>query len=121
MTLHTSGMWFFRRLVQRFRPEQARPDRRDRPNRPDRLAAYNTYDARNVLSQLIARAASGEAIVIARAGVPVVKLVPYAGEPIRPGLIRTHLVVSAPKKSSEGHPESAYEMSSSSDPSGSRK
>jgi prevent-host-death family protein len=117
-------MWFLRRLVHHFRPGQARPDRSnrpDRPDRPDKLAAYNTYDARNVFSQLIARAARGERIVIARSGVPVVKLVPYAGEPTRPGLIRTHLVVPAAKKQSDDQSETSYEMSSSSEPSGSRK
>jgi prevent-host-death family protein len=86
-------MWFLRRLVQRFRLDQARPVRAVRPDRPGRLAAYNTYDARSVLSQLISRTARGEEIVIARSGVPVAKLVPYAGEPLRPGLIRTHVIV----------------------------
>jgi prevent-host-death family protein len=83
-------MWFLRRLVQRLQPDQVRPVR---SVRPDRLAAYNTYDARSVLSQLISRTARGEEIVIARSGVPVAKLVPYAGEPLRPGLIRTHVIV----------------------------
>ena len=86
-------MWLLRRLVQLFRLDQVRPVRRVRPVGPVRLAAYNTYDARSVLSQLIARTAAGEEIVIARAGVPVVKIVPYAGEPLRPGLIRTHVIV----------------------------
>ncbi len=86
-------MWLLRRLVQLFRPDQVRPTRPARSDRPVRLAAYNTYDARSVLSQLIARTAGGEEIVIARCGVPVAKLVPYAGEPLRPGLIRTHVVV----------------------------
>jgi len=54
-----------------------------------------------VLSQLIARTAGGEEIVIARCGVPVAKLVPYAGEPLRPGLIRTHIVV-VPEGDAEG-------------------
>ena len=95
-------MWFLRRLVQLFRLDQVRPVRpvrpvrrvrRDRPVRRDRLAAYNTYDARAFLSQLIARTAAGEEIVIARSGVPIAKLVPYAGEPLRPGLVRTHVVM----------------------------
>ena len=111
-------MGFLRRLVQGFRPDQVRPNR---PNRPARLAAYNTYDARSVLSQLIARASRGEEIVIARSGVPVAKLVRYAGEPVRPGLIRTHLVVAAAKKQSGDQRDASYEMSSSSEPSGSRK
>jgi prevent-host-death family protein len=89
-------MWLLRRLVQLFRPDQVRSIRPIRPvgsGRPVRLAAYNTYDARSVLSQLLSRTAGGEEIVIARSGVPVVKLVPYAGEPLRPGLVRTHVIV----------------------------
>jgi prevent-host-death family protein len=101
-------MWLLRHLVQLLRLDQASPAdqvgpaeqvspagpaRADRPVGPVRLAAYNTYDARCVLSQLIARTADGEEIVIARSGVPVVKLVPYAGEPLRPGLVRTHVIV----------------------------
>jgi prevent-host-death family protein len=95
-------MLFLRRLVLLFRLDQVRPARptrrvrRVRPVRPDkpgRLAAYNTYDARCSLSQLIARTAAGEEIVIARSGVPIAKLVPYAGEPLQPGLVRTHVIV----------------------------
>jgi antitoxin (DNA-binding transcriptional repressor) of toxin-antitoxin stability system len=124
---HSCEMWLLRRLVQLFRLDQVRPTRPVRPVRPDRpvepvrLAAYNTYDARSVLSQLISRTASGEEIVIARSGVPLAKLVPYGGEPLRPGLIRTHLVVSKTERRSTDQARSAYEMSSSSDPSGSRK
>jgi prevent-host-death family protein len=90
-------MWFLRRLVQRFRLDQVRPGRPGRPVGPDRLAAYNTYDARSVFSQLLSRTAQGEEIVIARSGVPLAKLVPYAGEPLRPGLIRTHVIVEEKK------------------------
>jgi prevent-host-death family protein len=99
---HTRGMWFLRRLARLFRLGQARPPRPIRPDRPDRpvgkvkpdrLAAYNTYDAKMFLSHLIARTARGEEIVIARSGVPIAKLVPYDGEPLRPGLVRTHVLV----------------------------
>jgi antitoxin (DNA-binding transcriptional repressor) of toxin-antitoxin stability system len=31
--------------------------------------------------------------VIARSGVPIAKLVPYAGEPLRPGAVRGHVIV----------------------------
>jgi prevent-host-death family protein len=86
-------MWLLRRVVQLFHLDQVRPARHVRPVGTVRLAAYNTYDARSALSQLIARTAAGEEIVIARAGVPVVKIVPYAGEPLRPGLVRTHVIV----------------------------
>jgi len=63
-----------------------------RPRQP--LAEYNTGDARDSLSQLLRRVRRGEQIVIAHAGFPVAKLVPYAGEePRRPGLVRTHVGV----------------------------
>jgi antitoxin (DNA-binding transcriptional repressor) of toxin-antitoxin stability system len=42
---------------------------------------------------LISRTADGEEIVIARSGVPIVKLVPYAGEPLRAGVVRAHVIV----------------------------
>jgi antitoxin (DNA-binding transcriptional repressor) of toxin-antitoxin stability system len=98
-------MWSWLRVVQLFRPDQAEQGGQAGQAgqaKPDRLAAYNTYDARNVLSQLIARTAGGEEIVIARAGVPVVKLVRYTGEPLRPGLVRTHVIVVPPPASEDG-------------------
>ena len=89
-------MWLLRHLVQRFRPgqaNQANQANQARQARPERLAAYNTYDARNALSRLLTRTARGEEIVIARSGVPIAKLVPYAGEPLRSGLIRSHVIL----------------------------
>jgi prevent-host-death family protein len=50
----------------------------------------NVHEAKTHLSRLLQRAASGEEIVIAKAGKPVAKLVPYR-EPIpkrRPGSMR---------------------------------
>ena len=111
-------MRLLRRLAQLFRLDQVRPNRPNRPVRPVRLAAYNTYDARSVLSQLLTRVGAGEEIVIARSGVPVAKLVPYKGEPLRPGLIRTHVLVVDERGPRHGHP---YEINSSNEPSGSRK
>lgn len=65
------------------------------PDELDCLAQYNTYDARSLFSHLLRRAESGEEIVIARAGDPVAKLVPYAGEePRRKGMVRVQLVVN---------------------------
>jgi prevent-host-death family protein len=61
------------------------------PRQP--LYAFNTRDARDGLSQLLRRAARGEEIVIAHAGRPVAKLVPYAGELIIPGMVRGRLYV----------------------------
>lgn len=48
---------------------------------------YNLYEAKTSLSQLVDRAASGEEIVIAKAGKPLAKLVPFAkrSEPRQPG------------------------------------
>jgi len=37
---------------------------------------YNLYEAKSSLSQLVERAASGEEIIIAKAGRPMAKLVP---------------------------------------------
>ncbi|MGH3051202.1 MAG: type II toxin-antitoxin system Phd/YefM family antitoxin [Gaiellaceae bacterium] len=56
------------------------------PRQP--LYAFNTRDARDSLSHLLRRAARGEEIVIAHAGRPVAKLVPYAGELVLPGVVR---------------------------------
>lgn len=49
----------------------------------------NLYDAKTQLSRLIDRAAAGEDIVIARAGKPIVRLVPVADAlPRQPGLLK---------------------------------
>jgi prevent-host-death family protein len=76
-----------KRVVQGRKVDQTGRDK------PVSLAQYNTYEARAVLSQLLLRAFDGEEIVIARAGVPVAKLVPYDGEPVRAGVLRAHLIV----------------------------
>jgi len=39
---------------------------------------FNLYEAKSALSQLVERAASGEEIVIAKAGKPMAKLVPVS-------------------------------------------
>jgi prevent-host-death family protein len=64
------------------------------------LAEYNTGDARDLFSHLLHRVRYGEHIVIAHAGRPVAKLVPYEGEPRRPGLVRARLVVDDPARRS---------------------
>lgn len=38
---------------------------------------YNLYEAKTGLSQLVDRAAAGEEVVIAKAGKPLARLVPY--------------------------------------------
>jgi prevent-host-death family protein len=50
----------------------------------------NIHQAKTQLSRLIERAAGGEEIVIAKAGKPVARLVPYApkGAARRPGAMR---------------------------------
>ncbi len=44
------------------------------------MTQVNIYEAKTQLSQLVARAAAGEEIVIARAGKPMVRVVPYEEE-----------------------------------------
>lgn len=97
-------MFLWRHLVQVFRPGQVRPSRPDSPNSPDsrdRLAFYNTYDARMFFSYIVERVSHGEEIVIARSGVPTAKLVPYRGERIRPGVLRFHVRIGR-DRSEEG-------------------
>jgi prevent-host-death family protein len=49
----------------------------------------NLYDAKTQLSRLVDRAIAGEDIVIARAGKPVVRLVPVANAaPRQPGMLK---------------------------------
>ena len=59
------------------------------------LAQYNVYEARTHFSRLIERAATGEEIVIARAGEPLAKLGPYRNEPRVPGAITAQIVFDA--------------------------
>lgn len=59
------------------------------------LAQYNVYEARTHFSRLVERAATGEEIVIARAGEPLAKLVPYRNEPRVPGTISARIVFDA--------------------------
>lgn len=59
------------------------------------MKTINIYDAKTHLSRLIDQAAAGEEIVIARAGRPVVKLVPVGRPKRRLGLLRGKLKVPA--------------------------
>lgn len=62
------------------------------------LAQFNVYEARTHFSRLIERAATGEEIVIARAGDPVVKLVPYRFEEQRyPGVVTARVAFDPPQ------------------------
>ena len=44
------------------------------------MPAFNIYEAKSSLSKLVERAAAGEEVVIAKAGKPMVKLVPIQEE-----------------------------------------
>jgi prevent-host-death family protein len=48
---------------------------------------YNLYEAKTSLSRLVDRAASGEEIILSKAGKPLAKLVPFhrSTEPRKPG------------------------------------
>jgi prevent-host-death family protein len=50
-------------------------------------AIYNLYEAKTALSQLVERAAGGEEIILAKAGKPLAKLVPFrqTRRPRQPG------------------------------------
>ena len=60
------------------------------------MAAVNIHEAKTHLSQLIERAERGEEIVIARAGKPVAKLVPFMAErkPRESGFMKGQLWMS---------------------------
>jgi prevent-host-death family protein len=56
----------------------------------------NLYDAKAQLSRLIDRATAGEDVVIARAGKPLVRLVPVETQrPREPGLLKGLIVPDA--------------------------
>jgi prevent-host-death family protein len=57
---------------------------------------YNIHRAKTNLSRLVKEALSGDEVVIARAGQPVVKLVPYSRDdkPRRPGAWRGRVVIA---------------------------
>lgn len=53
------------------------------------MPSVNVYEAKTHLSELLDRVLSGEDIVIARAGRPLVRLVPVEGQRMRePGIAR---------------------------------
>ncbi len=45
----------------------------------------NIHEAKTHLSRLLERVVAGEEVVLARAGIPVARLVPFATQPRRPG------------------------------------
>lgn len=70
----------------------AKPAKAPRPRRVSEPATYNLYEAKTQLSELVARAAAGETIVIAKAGVPMAHLTPLPAPekppPRQPGLLK---------------------------------
>lgn len=59
-------------------------------------AVYNLYEAKTSLSSLVDRVAAGEEIVIAKAGKPLAKLVPFPRQrlPRQPGGWEGRIVIS---------------------------
>jgi prevent-host-death family protein len=60
------------------------------------MKTVNIHDAKTHLSKLIARARKGEEIVLAKAGKPVAKIVPFEAPPQRrvPGSARGQFTMS---------------------------
>ena len=59
------------------------------------MEQINIHEAKTQLSSLVAKAAKGEAFVIAKAGKPMVKVIPYA-EPVkasRTGFLKDQITV----------------------------
>ncbi|MFQ5682573.1 MAG: type II toxin-antitoxin system Phd/YefM family antitoxin [Candidatus Binatia bacterium] len=54
------------------------------------MSQVNIHQAKTHLSRLVEQAASGKEIIIAKAGRPIARLVPYVGKgkPRRPGQLR---------------------------------
>lgn len=72
-------------------------DRRVRP------AQFNVYDARQHFCRLVQRAEDGETIIIARAGRPVARIVPFERPLVtKPGVIKTAMVIHPPTPSVPG-------------------
>ena len=61
------------------------------------MEQINIHEAKTQLSSLVAKAAQGEAFVIAKAGKPMVKVIPYAesAKASRTGFLRDQIM--APK------------------------
>jgi prevent-host-death family protein len=57
--------------------------------------SINLYDAKTNLSQLVERAAAGEEFIIAKAGRPLARLIPWKSrtEPRLPGLLKGKITI----------------------------
>lgn len=75
-------------------PSQASSRSQATPPRQAKPVQYNTSEAKDLFCALLRRVRRGEEVVIAHAGHPVAKLVPYRGEPGYPGVIRARLVIA---------------------------
>ncbi|MDQ3781506.1 MAG: type II toxin-antitoxin system Phd/YefM family antitoxin [Actinomycetota bacterium] len=58
------------------------------------MRVVNVQEAKTHLSRLLERVAAGEEVVLARAGTPVARLVPFATEPRRPGSGKGRITIS---------------------------
>ena len=60
------------------------------------MKMFNIHAAKTQLSRLVEQAAAGEEIVIAKAGKPVARLVPFGPrrEPRRPGLMKGQIWIA---------------------------
>ncbi|MEW6661822.1 MAG: type II toxin-antitoxin system Phd/YefM family antitoxin [Bacillota bacterium] len=56
----------------------------------------NVHEAKTIFSKLLERVKKGEEIIIAKAGVPVARLVPVTGRPVRrvPGSAKGKITVA---------------------------
>lgn len=56
----------------------------------------NMFDAKTNLSRLVNQALAGDDVIVAKAGKPVVKLVPYSVQkkPRTPGKFKGHFIIS---------------------------
>ncbi|MBT7191097.1 MAG: type II toxin-antitoxin system Phd/YefM family antitoxin [Anaerolineae bacterium] len=62
------------------------------------MTVYNIHEAKTHFSKLLARVMSGEEIIIAKAGNPIVRLLPFEKEsvaPRMPGLDKGKIIIKA--------------------------
>lgn len=69
------------------------------------MTVVNVHEAKTHLSRLLVRVAQGEEIVIARAGKPVARLMPYDEHPARRALGRDAGLFEVPQDFDEPLPE----------------
>lgn len=60
------------------------------------MLTVNMHDAKTTLSKLVEQALAGEEVVIAKAGIPLVKLVPVQRieAPRKPGRFKSQIVIA---------------------------